>query len=482
MAEVPIWWSHDRYLAEFLTQVLAAAAPMAAAPPAKSPGAPPGSATMGQEGMTGDRWAPPPAPITQWNEGAEDAVGKELQVEGTSAKSGSKVPPRISRTDVRPSKRSDVVPTDLHRDWEPTPKKDLALQKAISGPPKPSKAPAPSKAPPFKKPMAIKSGMPKRKECKAEGSAESPPKSQGCTPLLPLECQKGGVCKKEDEKEANKQTEKGRKVNDPKSRHAGNQQTVCTTNTPILPLQTGGGRGHTGDMKKKKTQQPVKTEGTGSQKSTGRKSLEKKPNETDKQRPRAKKTEKSEKAHIPFSSGSSSGSGSEKSKGRIEGGRTSIPKKDKGERPAKKRKVSSEEGTTSNPKHTGATCKRSHKASGEEQDLVAFVRTFARGSSDESSSANSSDTDSSSSGRDLPGNDNPEQCVADPVRSPGDVNQNSATENCPVEGLHTPTVEERVDLQNRQAQLAELINKLGKCREELAWRQDLKCSKNVRHQ
>ena len=68
MAEVPIWWSHDRYLAEFLTQVLAAAAPMAAAPPAKSPGAPPGSATMGQEGMTVDRWAPPPAPKTQWND------------------------------------------------------------------------------------------------------------------------------------------------------------------------------------------------------------------------------------------------------------------------------------------------------------------------------------------------------------------------------------------------------------------------------
>ena len=135
MAEVPIWWSHNRYLAEVLTQVLAAAAPMAAAPPAKSPGAPPGSATMGQEGMTGDRWAPPPAPKTQWNEGAEDAVGKELQVEGTSAKSGSKVPPRISRTDVRPSKRSDVVPTDLHRDSEPTPKKDLALQEAIRGPP-----------------------------------------------------------------------------------------------------------------------------------------------------------------------------------------------------------------------------------------------------------------------------------------------------------------------------------------------------------
>ena len=123
-------------------------------------------------------------------------------------------------------------------------------------------------------------------------------------------------------------------------------------------------------MKKKTTQHPVKTEGTGSQKSTGRQSLKMKPNETDKKRTRAKKTETSKKAHIPwFSSGSSSGSGSEKSKGRMKGRRTSIPKKDKGERPAKKRKVSSEEGTTSNPKHTGATCKRSHKASGEEQDL-----------------------------------------------------------------------------------------------------------------
>ena len=467
MAEVPIWWSHDRYLAEFLTQVLAAAAPMAAAPPAKSPGAPPGSATMGQEGMTVDRWAPLPAPKSQWNEGAEDAVGKELQVEGTSAKSGSKVPPRISRTDVRPSKRSDVVPTHLHRDSEPTPKKDLALQKAISGPPKPSKAPAPSKAPPSKKPMAIKSGMPRRKECKAEGSAESPPKSQGCTPLLPLECQKGGVCKKEDEKEANKQTEKGRKVNDPKSRHAGNQQTACSTKPLILPLQTGGGRGHTGDMKKKKTQQPVKTEGTGSQKSTGRKSLEKKPNETDKQRPRAKKTEKSEKAHIPFSSGSSSGSGSEKSKGRIEGGRTSIPKKDKGERPAKKRKVSSEEGTTSNPKHTGATCKRSHKASGEEQDSVAFVRTFARGSSDESSSANSSDTDYSSSGRDLPGDDNPEHCVADPVRSPGGVK----TENEQRNAFGHP--KELCILINKKQHIANLRADLEGFEKELAWRKPL---------
>ena len=173
-----------------------------------------------------------------------------------------------------------------------------------------------------------------------------------------------------------------------------------------------------------------------------------------------------------------------------------IRDRDKGERPAKKRKVSSEEGTTSNPKHTGATCKRSHKASGEEHDLVAFAPAFAQGSSDESCSANSSDTDSSSSGRDLPGNDNPEQCVAgvagvtpgddpgvsqqltrqqlaDPVRSPGDVNQNSATENCPVEGLHTPTVEERVDLQNKQARMAELRTKMGKCTEELAWRQKL---------
>ena len=184
----------------------------------------------------------------------------------------------------------------------------------------------------------------------------------------------------------------------------------------------------------------------------------------------------------------------------MKGRRTSIPKKDKGEAQAKKRKVSSEEGTTSNPKHTGATCKRSLKASCEEQALVAFSRAFARCSSDESSSANSSDTDSSSSGRDLPGNDNPEQCVAgvagvtpgddpgvsqqlthqqlaDPVRSPGDVNQNSATENCPGDGLHTPTVEERVAVQNRQALMAELITQLGKCREELAWR-----SKNVRHQ
>ena len=463
MAEVPIWWSHDRYLAEFLTQVLAAAAPMAAAPPAKSPGAPPGSATMGQEGMTVDRWAPPPAPKTQWNEGAEDAVGKELQVEGTSAKSGSKVPPRISRTDVRPSKRSDVVPTDLHRDCEPTPKKDLALQKAISGPPKPSKAPAPSKAPPSKKPMAIKSGMPSRKECKAQGSAESHPKSQGCTPLLPLEYQKGGDSSKEDGKEANKQTEKCRNVSDLKRGHPGKQQAVFAPTPPILPLQAGGGRGRTRDMKKKTTQHPVKTEGTGSQKSTGRQSLEMKPNETDKKRPRAKKTETSKEAPIPSSSGSCSSS--EKSKDRMKGRRTSIPKKDKGEAQAKKRKVSSEEGTTSNPKHTGATCKRSHKASDEERMGGIFSRAFGGCSTDESSSANSSDTDSSSSGRDLPGNDNPEQCVADPVRSPGDVK----TENEQAISIN----KELAIFINRQAHIANMRSELEGMEKELAWRKPL---------
>ena len=194
-------------------------------------------------------------------------------MEATRSKSGPNVLSRSSQSAMA----STSIP--LPRDENPYQRLwDYQHPERISWPIPSRATPKPSKrmAPPAIQLIEVKSEMPAQKVGKAQGIAESHQTSHGATHISPKEQRKkGGKRSPEDRNEATKLTEKGGLGSDLRKGRPGSRQTVAAHTPPAVPLQLSGGRGRSQVPKERKK---------GTQISTGRKSLEKKPKETDKKR------------------------------------------------------------------------------------------------------------------------------------------------------------------------------------------------------